>query len=67
VYFREPGGTLFEIATDDPGFAIDEPVARLGHSLVLPEWLEPERSRLEKILPPLHSPEDNVASYLARS
>ena len=67
VYFREPGGTLFEIATDEPGFAIDEPIARLGHSLVLPDWLEPERSRLEKALPPLHTPEDNVASYLSRS
>jgi glyoxalase family protein len=67
VYFREPGGTLFEIATDEPGFAVDEPVAALGHALVLPDWLEPERERIEKALPSLHSPEDSVASYLKRS
>lgn len=64
VYFREPGGTLFEIATDEPGFAIDEPVAQLGHSLVLPEWLEPDRARIEQRLPNIHLPEESVASYL---
>lgn len=53
VYFREPGGVLFEIATDDPGFAIDEPVGALGQELRLPEWLEPQRSLIEAQLPPL--------------
>jgi len=53
IYFREPGGILFEIATDGPGFAIDEPEADLGSHLQLPPWLEPERSKLERSLPQL--------------
>lgn len=53
IYFREPGGILFEIATDGPGFAVDEPKANLGSHLQLPPWLESERSRLERSLPPL--------------
>lgn len=53
IYFREPGGILFEIATDAPGFAVDEPVAALGRSLKLPPFLEPYRSRIEAALPPL--------------
>jgi glyoxalase family protein len=58
IYFREPGGVLFELATDPPGFAIDEPVARLGETLKLPSWLEPHRKRIEQVLPPieLHKP-----------
>ena len=56
IYFREPGGVLFEIATDPPGFAVDEPVENLGTSLVLPKWLEPDRSQLEQELPPLRLP-----------
>ncbi|HXW90778.1 MAG TPA: ring-cleaving dioxygenase [Terriglobales bacterium] len=56
IYFHEPGGVLFEIATDPPGFAVDEPANDLGSSLVLPRWLENERSRLERILPPLSPP-----------
>jgi glyoxalase family protein len=55
IYFREPGGVLFEIATDIPGFAIDEPVASLGHSLKLPAFLEPHRNEIEKVLPPLEA------------
>jgi glyoxalase family protein len=51
VYFREPGGLLFEIATDDPGFAIDEPAASLGHTLKLPRFLEPRREQIEALLP----------------
>ncbi|KQP91771.1 ring-cleaving dioxygenase [Methylobacterium sp. Leaf117] len=47
VYFREPGGVLFEIATDGPGFAIDEPVASLGQALMLPRFLEPHRAQIE--------------------
>lgn len=53
IYFREPGGILFEIATDPPGFAIDEPVNELGSGLKLPDWLEPARDRIEAALPPL--------------
>ena len=51
VYFREPGGVLFEIATDDPGFAADEPVASLGQALKLPRFLERHRSEIEAALP----------------
>jgi glyoxalase family protein len=53
IYFREPGGVLFEIATDPPGFTRDEPVDSLGSSLKLPPWLEPERKRIEQALPPI--------------
>lgn len=53
VYFREPGGVLFEIATDAPGFAADEPAEALGASLKLPSFLEPQRARIEGMLPPL--------------
>ena len=53
VYFREPGGVLFEIATDPPGFTVDQKSSELGTRLMLPEWLEPERNSLEKILPRL--------------
>jgi glyoxalase family protein len=53
VYFREPGGVLFEIATDDPGFAVDEPVSELGQSLKLPAALEAQRRRIEAALPEL--------------
>ena len=56
VYFREPGGTLFEIATDTPGFDVDEPAASLGESLVLPPWLEPRREEIAASLPALHLP-----------
>jgi glyoxalase family protein len=53
VYFREPGGVLFEIATDDPGFTLDEPKASLGTTLKLPPWYEKERGEIEQALPPL--------------
>lgn len=53
VYFREPGGALFEIATDTPGFAVDEDPAHLGERLILPPWLEPQREQIEAALPPL--------------
>jgi glyoxalase family protein len=53
VYFREPGGVIFEIATDDPGFAIDETPETLGQKLMLPPWLEGERGRIEAALPTL--------------
>ena len=53
IYFREPGGVLFEIATDGPGFAIDEPLAELGRELKLPPGLERRRERIERALPSL--------------
>jgi glyoxalase family protein len=53
VYFREPGGVLFEIATDAPGFAIDEAADALGTQLMLPKWLETRRTAIETALPPL--------------
>ena len=56
IYFREPGGVLFELATDPPGFSIDEEPDNLGTRLVLPPWLEPERSKLEQRLPRLALP-----------
>lgn len=56
IYFREPGGVLFEVATDPPGFTLDESPDRLGLELKLPPWLEPRRSEIEDLLPPLDSP-----------
>jgi catechol 2,3-dioxygenase-like lactoylglutathione lyase family enzyme len=56
IYFREPGNILFEIATDPPGFAVDESLEELGTHLVLPPWLERDRSRIEAALPKLHLP-----------
>jgi len=53
IYFRELGGVLFEIATDNPGFAIDEPVDALGETLKLPEWHEPNRAAIEQSLLPI--------------
>jgi glyoxalase family protein len=56
IYFREPGGVLFEVATDPPGFAADEDPKHLGESLKLPPWLEPRREELEGVLSPLRLP-----------
>ena len=56
IYFREPGGVLFEIATDSPGFTVDEPLEELGTSLKLPPWLEPNRAQIEQALPILRLP-----------
>jgi glyoxalase family protein len=56
VYFLEPGGVLFELATDGPGFTVDEDPATLGEHLVLPPWLEAHRREIESQLPPLHPP-----------
>lgn len=53
VYFNEPGGVLFELATDGPGFGRDEDMAHLGEALILPPWLEPHRREIEAALPPL--------------
>ena len=62
VYFKEPGGVLFEIATDGPGFGVDEDPAHLGESLVLPPFLEPMRTQIEEVLPPLTLPEPAATS-----
>ncbi|PRW62703.1 ring-cleaving dioxygenase [Actinopolyspora mortivallis] len=59
VYFREPGGTLLEIATDEPGFTADEPLLELGRALKLPPWLEPNREQIEAMLPRLELPSEN--------
>jgi glyoxalase family protein len=56
IYFREPGGVLFEIATDPPGFATDETLATLGTHLKLPPWLEPRRAEIEATVPKLELP-----------
>jgi glyoxalase family protein len=53
VYFHEGGGILFEIATDPPGFSVDEPADELGKKLMLPSWLESQREELEETLPPV--------------
>ncbi|MGY3213551.1 ring-cleaving dioxygenase [Mucilaginibacter sp. HD30] len=54
LYFREPGGVLFEIATDNPGFDVDEPVAELGSHLKLPAQYESRRDEIEAVLPKLN-------------
>lgn len=56
VYFKEPGGVLFELATEGPGFAVDEDPEHLGESLVLPPFLQPHREKIEAVLPQLHVP-----------
>jgi glyoxalase family protein len=56
IYFNEPGGVLFEIATDPPGFTVDEPLNELGQHLKLPPWLEPQRARIEGLLARLKLP-----------
>jgi glyoxalase family protein len=56
IYFREPGGILFEIATDPPGFSLDEAPESLGTQLKLPDWLEPRRASIERLLPQLKLP-----------
>jgi glyoxalase family protein len=58
IYFREPGGILFEIATIPPGFTVDEDIARLGEELKLPSWLEASRDQIEDQLEPLRIPAD---------
>jgi glyoxalase family protein len=60
VYFREPGGILFEIATDSPGFAVDESVESLGHELKLPPFLETRRKEIEAVLPELDTAEQSA-------
>jgi predicted esterase/catechol 2,3-dioxygenase-like lactoylglutathione lyase family enzyme len=64
VYFREPGGILYELATNPPGFAIDEPVDHLGESLKLPPQYEPHHAEIEAVLPRIHLPVPPSASTL---
>ena len=56
IYFREPGGVLFEVATMKPGFTVDEPLVALGRALRLPPWEEPHRAAIEGVLPPIVVP-----------
>ena len=56
IYYREPGGVLFEIATDGPGFSIDETPEKLGTTLSLPPWFQVRRERLDEVLPPIVVP-----------
>ena len=56
IYFRAPGGVLFEIATEPPGFTLDEKVEELGTHLRVPPWMESARAQIEKILPPIQVP-----------
>jgi glyoxalase family protein len=56
VYFREPAGVLYELATNSPGFTIDESIERLGERLMLPPQYEPHRSQIEAVLPAVHLP-----------
>ena len=57
IYFREPGGVLYEIASDNPGFTVDETVEELGTHLMLPPWYEEHREKIERALPPITVPE----------
>jgi glyoxalase family protein len=66
VYFREPGGVLFELATEGPGFAVDEDPAHLGEKLVLPPFLEQHRGQIERALPPLTLPAHAAAPNTGR-
>ncbi|OLB70055.1 ring-cleaving dioxygenase [archaeon 13_2_20CM_2_52_21] len=61
IYLREHGGVLFEVATDQPGFTIDESPEQLGTRLALPTWLEHSRAEIEKNLPPVSLPKQIVA------
>jgi glyoxalase family protein len=56
VYFREPGGVLFELATEEPGFTVDGPVEDFGKRIILPPWLEQDRAAVEARLTPLPDP-----------
>ncbi len=62
IYFREPGGALFEIATDEPGFTMDEQLEHLGESFALPPFLEPHRASIEANLKPITNAPRGVSS-----
>ncbi len=65
IYFREPGGVLFELATDPPGFALDEPLESLGEELRIPAWLEQKRASIEQRLSPLQLHKASSATTIA--
>ena len=62
IYFREPGGVLFELATDPPGFVFDEPIETLGEELRIPAWLEPRRASIEQRLSKLELHQSSAAN-----
>jgi glyoxalase family protein len=62
IYFREPGGVLYELATEEPGFTVDGPVEQLGKRIILPPWLEPRREEIEARLTPLPDPRADWAA-----
>ena len=62
IYFSEPGGVLFELATEEPGFTIDGPIEEFGRKIILPPWLESERQAIETRLTPLPDPRANWRS-----
>ena len=64
IYFREPGGVLFELATDPPGFLLDEPIETLGEALRIPHWLEASRSLIEATLAPITLPNSSQTQNL---
>jgi predicted esterase len=64
IYFHEAGGVLFEIATDPPGFTVDEPVAELGRYLKLPSWYESRRAEIERRLPPIATAKEMTHVYI---
>jgi glyoxalase family protein len=66
IYFREPGGVLYEIATDTPGFDVDEPLLELGRSLKLPPWLEPTREQIERSVARIQLPAENNPALAGR-
>jgi glyoxalase family protein len=63
VYFREPSGVLFELATPSPGFTIDEPLETLGEKLSIPPRLEPLRDQIEETVRPLENPRSAARSH----
>ena len=63
IYFREPGGVLLEIATDTPGFDVDEPLLELGRALKLPPWLEPTREQIEQSVAKITVPDENNPAF----
>jgi glyoxalase family protein len=63
IYYREPGGVLFEIATENPGFTADEPADQLGQKLMLPPWLEPNRTAIEQAVPPVQLPASRAKDH----
>ena len=66
LYFREPGGVLFELATEEPGFTVDGPVEELGRRIILPPWLESRREQVEARLTPLPDPRADWAAARER-